>query len=47
MEPESEHAGWIEDEEDFDDDPEEILFDDRDWDVDSDTSSVVTIEHID
>ncbi|GMN65003.1 hypothetical protein TIFTF001_034086 [Ficus carica] len=32
---------------DFEDDPEEILFDDGDWDVDSDASSVITIELID
>ncbi|GMN23478.1 hypothetical protein TIFTF001_049086 [Ficus carica] len=57
LDPELEHAGWLEDDEDFGDDPEEvegfekdpeeILFDDGDWDVDSDASSVVTIEHID
>ncbi|GMN69426.1 hypothetical protein TIFTF001_038476 [Ficus carica] len=46
-EPEPEHAGWLEDEEDFEDDPEEILFQDRDWEADSDASSVVTIEYID
>ncbi|GMN36777.1 hypothetical protein TIFTF001_042506 [Ficus carica] len=33
--------------EDFEDDPEEIIFDNGDWDVDSDASSVVTIEQID
>ena len=42
------YEGWLDEEmEDFEDDPEEILFDDGDWDVDSDTSSVVTIEYID
>ena len=56
-EPELEHAGWLEDEEDldegleemedFEDDPEEILFHDGDWKADSDASSVVTIEYID
>ena len=57
LDPKLEHAGWLKDEEelgdapeemeDFEEDPEEILFDDGDWDVDSDASSVVTIEHID
>ncbi|GMN69468.1 hypothetical protein TIFTF001_038517 [Ficus carica] len=46
-EPELEHAGWLEDEEDFEDDPEKILFHDGDWEADSDASSVVTIEYID
>ena len=52
------HTGWLkaeeeefgEDpgaEEDFEEDLEEILFDDGDWDVDSDASSMITIEHID
>ncbi|GMN64587.1 hypothetical protein TIFTF001_033655 [Ficus carica] len=44
LEQEPEQRGWVEDIEDFEDDPEEILFDDGDWDVDSDASSVVTIE---
>ncbi|GMN27883.1 hypothetical protein TIFTF001_046184 [Ficus carica] len=38
------YGGWLDEIDEFEDDPEEILFDDRDWDVDSDTSSVVTIE---
>ncbi|GMN68770.1 hypothetical protein TIFTF001_037821 [Ficus carica] len=44
---EQEHGGWAEEIEDFEDDPEEILFDDGDWDVDSDASSVITSEHLD
>ncbi|GMN71644.1 hypothetical protein TIFTF001_051864 [Ficus carica] len=46
-EPELEHASWLEYEEDFEDDPEEILFHDGDWEADSDAFSVVTIEYID
>ncbi|GMN34822.1 hypothetical protein TIFTF001_044947 [Ficus carica] len=38
---EDEHA------DDLDDDPEEILYDDGDWDTDSDASSVITMEYID
>ncbi|GMN21828.1 hypothetical protein TIFTF001_051157 [Ficus carica] len=38
-EPELEQAGWLEDQEDFGDDPEEILFDDGDWEADSDALS--------
>ncbi|GMN28657.1 hypothetical protein TIFTF001_046258 [Ficus carica] len=34
--PELEQAGWVEDQEDLADDPEEILFDDGDWETDSD-----------
>ena len=34
--PELEQAGWLEDQEDFVDDPEEIIFDDGDWETDSD-----------
>ncbi|GMN69830.1 hypothetical protein TIFTF001_038876 [Ficus carica] len=37
--PELEQAGWLEDQEDFLDDPEEILFDDGDWEADSDAPS--------
>ena len=37
--PEPEQAGWLEDHEDFVDDPEEILFDDGDWEADSDVSA--------
>ncbi|GMN65134.1 hypothetical protein TIFTF001_034213 [Ficus carica] len=44
---EQEQGGWEVDMEDVEDDPYEILFDDGDWDVDSDASSVVTIEYID
>ncbi|GMN59388.1 hypothetical protein TIFTF001_028467 [Ficus carica] len=44
---EQEQGVWEEEIEDFVDDPEEILFDDGDWDVDSDASSVITIEQID
>ncbi|GMN54027.1 hypothetical protein TIFTF001_023159 [Ficus carica] len=44
---EQEQGVWEEEIEDFEDDPEEILFNDGDWDVDSDASSVVTIEQID
>ncbi|GMN31453.1 hypothetical protein TIFTF001_044580 [Ficus carica] len=46
MEPAPEPGDWGEDVDDLDDDPEEILFDDDDWDVDSDASSVATIEII-
>ncbi|GMN30047.1 hypothetical protein TIFTF001_044408 [Ficus carica] len=41
------YGGWLDEADEFEDDLEEILFDDGDWDVDSDTSSVVTIESID
>lgn len=44
--PELEPGDWVEEVNDLDDDPEEILFDDDDWDVDSDASSVITIEII-
>ncbi|GMN23448.1 hypothetical protein TIFTF001_043684 [Ficus carica] len=44
---EPEYGGWIDKGDEFEDDPEEILFDDGDWDADSDDSSVVTIEYID
>ncbi|GMN18990.1 hypothetical protein TIFTF001_042795 [Ficus carica] len=44
---EQEQGVWEEEIKDFEDDPEEILFDDGDWDVDSDASFVVTIEQID
>ncbi|GMN68011.1 hypothetical protein TIFTF001_037066 [Ficus carica] len=37
--PELEQAGWLEYQEDFGDDPEEILFDDGDWEADSDAPS--------
>ncbi|GMN20731.1 hypothetical protein TIFTF001_047160 [Ficus carica] len=37
--PEPEQAGWLEDQEDFVDDPEEILFDDGDWETDSDVAT--------
>ncbi|GMN32031.1 hypothetical protein TIFTF001_041673 [Ficus carica] len=37
--PEPEQAGWLEDQEDFVDDPEEILFDDGDWETDSDAAA--------
>ncbi|GMN37717.1 hypothetical protein TIFTF001_042677 [Ficus carica] len=37
--PEPEQAGWLEDHEDFIDDPEEILFDDGDWETDSDAAA--------
>nr|GMN26847.1 hypothetical protein TIFTF001_047837 [Ficus carica] len=43
MEPEPESGDWIEDADNLDDDPEEILYDDGDWDTDSDASSVITI----
>ncbi|GMN32342.1 hypothetical protein TIFTF001_046589 [Ficus carica] len=46
MEPAPEPGDWGEDVDDLDDDPDEILFDDDDWDVDSDASSVATIEII-
>ncbi|GMN46163.1 hypothetical protein TIFTF001_015342 [Ficus carica] len=48
-EPEYEpgYGGWIDEGDEFEDDPEEILFDDGDWDANSDASSVVTIEYID
>ncbi|GMN30880.1 hypothetical protein TIFTF001_042693 [Ficus carica] len=46
MEPAPEPGDWVEDVDDLDDDPEEILFDDADWDADFDASSVVTIEII-
>ncbi|GMN19905.1 hypothetical protein TIFTF001_045255 [Ficus carica] len=48
-EPEYEpgYGGWIDEGDEFEDDPEEILFDDGDWEADSDVSSVVTIEYID
>ncbi|GMN34070.1 hypothetical protein TIFTF001_044865 [Ficus carica] len=46
QEPEPERGDWVEAVDDLDDDPEEILFDDDDWDVDFDASSVVTIEII-
>ncbi|GMN34009.1 hypothetical protein TIFTF001_046766 [Ficus carica] len=44
---ELQHAGWLEEEKDFEDDPEEMLFHDGDWEADSDASSVVTDEFID
>ena len=47
MEPEPESGDWVEDVDDLDDDPEEILYDDGDWDTDSDASSVITMEYID
>ncbi|GMN22683.1 hypothetical protein TIFTF001_047472 [Ficus carica] len=34
-----EQAGWFEDQEDLVDDPEEIIFDDGDWETDSDTAA--------
>ncbi|GMN73305.1 hypothetical protein TIFTF001_053008 [Ficus carica] len=37
--PELEQAGWFEDQEDLADDPEEILFDDGDWETDSDAAA--------
>lgn len=37
--PEPEQAGWLEDQEDLVDDPEEILFDDGDWETDSDIAT--------
>ncbi|GMN51161.1 hypothetical protein TIFTF001_020311 [Ficus carica] len=40
------YGGWLDEIDEFEDNPEEILFDDGDWDVDSDASSVVTIEYI-
>ncbi|GMN58763.1 hypothetical protein TIFTF001_027849 [Ficus carica] len=43
---EQEQGVWEEEIEDFEDDQEEILFDDGDWDVDSDASSIVTIKKI-
>ncbi|GMN65166.1 hypothetical protein TIFTF001_034239 [Ficus carica] len=45
-EPEYEpgYEGWLDNGDEFEDDPEEILFDDGDWDADSNASSVVTIE---
>ncbi|GMN20468.1 hypothetical protein TIFTF001_045340 [Ficus carica] len=48
-EPEYEpgYGGWIDEGDEFEDDLEEFLFDDGDWDADSDASSVVTIEYID
>ncbi|GMN18897.1 hypothetical protein TIFTF001_046869 [Ficus carica] len=46
MEQAPEPGDWVEDVNDLDGDPEEILFDDDDWDMDSDASSVVTIEII-
>ncbi|GMN21983.1 hypothetical protein TIFTF001_040154 [Ficus carica] len=46
QEPEPEPGDWVEAVDDLDDDPEEILFHDDDWDMDSDASSVVTIEII-
>ncbi|GMN59402.1 hypothetical protein TIFTF001_028498 [Ficus carica] len=48
-EPEYEpgYGGWIDEGDEFEDDPDEILYDDGDWDADSDASSVVTIEYID
>ena len=47
MEQEPVQGGWVEDVEDFEGDPEEILFDDEDWEADSDASSMVTIKYID
>ncbi|GMN33957.1 hypothetical protein TIFTF001_041974 [Ficus carica] len=47
VEHEPGYGGWLDKIVEFEDDPEEILFDDGDWDVDSDASSVVTIEYID
>ncbi|GMN55704.1 hypothetical protein TIFTF001_024826 [Ficus carica] len=41
------YGGWIDEGDEFEDDPEEILYDDGDWDADSDASSVITIEYID
>ncbi|GMN68211.1 hypothetical protein TIFTF001_037288 [Ficus carica] len=41
------YGGWLDEGDDFEDDPEEVLYDYGDWDADSDASSVVTIEHID
>ena len=49
MESEAEHGDWVEDINDFEEDPEEIPFHDGDWDVDSDAESdvsVITIEII-
>ncbi|GMN70565.1 hypothetical protein TIFTF001_039607 [Ficus carica] len=43
MEPEPVSGDWVKDADDLDDDPEEILYDDGDWDTDSDASSVITI----
>ncbi|GMN66548.1 hypothetical protein TIFTF001_035615 [Ficus carica] len=40
------YGGWLDEGDDFEDDPEEVLYDDGDWDADSD-ASVVTIEYID
>ena len=54
VEPEFEHAGWLneaedqaDDPEDWFDEPEEIPFDDADWDPDSDPSSGMTSEDLD
>ncbi|GMN25409.1 hypothetical protein TIFTF001_050376 [Ficus carica] len=49
MEPEAEQGDWVEDIDDAEGDPEEILFHDGDWDVDSDVEfdvSVITLEII-
>ncbi|GMN28473.1 hypothetical protein TIFTF001_044239 [Ficus carica] len=37
--PGLEQAGWFEDQEDLADDPEEVIFDDGDWETDSDTAA--------
>ncbi|GMN33052.1 hypothetical protein TIFTF001_048242 [Ficus carica] len=49
-EPEHEpgYGGWLDEGDEFEDDPEEILYDDGDWDADSDSdASLITIEYID
>ncbi|GMN20946.1 hypothetical protein TIFTF001_043206 [Ficus carica] len=49
-EPEHEpgYGGWLDEGDEFEDDLEEILYDDGDWDTDSDfDASVITIEYID
>ena len=43
MEPEVEQGDWVEDIDDAEGDPEEILFHDGDWDVDSDAESDVSM----
>ncbi|GMN65555.1 hypothetical protein TIFTF001_034628 [Ficus carica] len=43
MEPEAEQGDWVEDIDDTEGDPEEILFHDGDWDVDSDAESDVSM----
>ncbi|GMN20007.1 hypothetical protein TIFTF001_042965 [Ficus carica] len=43
MEPEAEQGDWVEDIDDAEGDPEEILFHDEDWDEDSDAESDVSM----